>query len=34
MLISFGGNHAIPKVVLEKSGIVFKVLKRIKEEEF
>ncbi len=34
MLISFGGNHAIPKVVLEKSGIVFKSFEENKEEEF
>ena len=34
MLISFGGNHAIPKVVLEKSGIVFKSFEENNEEEF
>jgi len=34
MLISFGGNHVIPKVVLEKSGIVFKSFEENNEEEF
>jgi len=34
MLISFGGNYAIYKVVLEKSGIVFKSFEENKAEEF
>lgn len=33
MLISFGGNHAIPKIVLEKFDIEFKDFEKNKEEE-
>lgn len=34
MLIAFGGNHKIPEIVLEKSGIIFKNFEQKKEEEF
>lgn len=34
MLISFGASHRIPKMVLEKSNILFKDFEEKKEEEF
>ncbi len=34
MLISFGSNHGVPLVILEKSGITFKSFEENKEEEF
>ena len=33
MLISFGGNHAIPKIVLENLILSLKILRKIKKEE-
>jgi len=34
MLISFGANHRVPEMILEKSGIVFKNFEVNKEEVF